>query len=58
LQECTSYQDRISNLEDLDLFPIACNTLKKEALFRVEKEDMLVVGECMFASVMLLMRPS
>jgi hypothetical protein len=32
--------------------------LKKEALFRVEKEDMLVVGECMFASVMLLMHPS
>jgi hypothetical protein len=37
MQECTFYQDGISNLEDLELIPIACNTVKKEALLRVKK---------------------
>jgi len=58
LQEWTFYQNRIPNLEDLEFILIACNTGKKKALFRVKKEDMLVVAECMYGCVMLLMQSS
>jgi hypothetical protein len=33
------YQNRLSNLEDLDFIPIAFNTEKKEALFKIAKEE-------------------